>query len=61
MLWGDLFSEQELFAIDAWNRQSEGLSNNDKEAALQYLIWDFDYPTHYFDVYEAIKKGQGSR
>ena len=56
-----VFSEQELFAIDVCNRKSKGTSSKEKEEIDEYLIWGFDYPTHYSDVYEEVKKGKGSK
>lgn len=58
------FSEQELFGIEKfWNRLNQGSatepSNIEKDD--RYLIWSFSNPTHYYEVYEQIKKGKNSR
>ena len=53
------FSDEEILALDAFERQKK--SQDEKKETPEYKIYSFSNPTYYYDVYEEIKKGKGSR
>lgn len=54
-----LFSDEEILALDAFEKQKN--SHDEKKETPEYKIYSFSNPTYYYDVYEEIKKGKGSR
>lgn len=53
------FSDEEILALDAFEKQKN--SHDEKKETPEYEIYSFSNPTYYYDVYEEVKKGKGSR